>query len=47
MAVGFDIGYVAGPSCGRLVITVPYAPLRGYMTAAARLLINDVRRPET
>lgn len=45
LAIGFANGQIAGPSCGRIEVTVPYALLQPYLSAAGRKLIADVRLP--
>jgi hypothetical protein len=43
MAIGFPVGQVASPSCGRVKVVVPYRLLRPYMSALGREMTAGVR----
>lgn len=45
LAIGFPIGQLAGPSCGRVETTVPYALLRPRLSRLGAELVAGVRRP--
>ena len=45
LAVGFPLGQVGAPSCGRVEASVPYSIIRPQLSALGRRLINAVRRP--
>lgn len=45
LAVGFDIGYVAGVWCGRLVTVVPYSTVRPHLSELGQELVACVRPP--
>jgi hypothetical protein len=45
LAVGFDLGYVAAPFCGRSVTVVPYSEVSPYLSDLGGELVAGVRRP--
>lgn len=45
LMIGFPVGQVGGPACGRVMATVPYAVVRPYLSALGRELVGGVRRP--
>jgi hypothetical protein len=45
LALGFSAGQVSLLSCGSMEVTLPYAPLRPYLSALGRELVAGVRRP--
>jgi hypothetical protein len=45
LAVGFPLGQVGFPICGRVEVTVPYFDLQSYLSPLGRKLIQGVRRP--
>ena len=45
LAVGFPLGQVGFPICGRAEVTVPYSVVRPYLGPLGRELIQGVRRP--
>ena len=46
LAVGFDLGDVAGIPCGRVRVTVPYDPLRPLLSSLGNRLVDGVRAPK-
>ena len=46
LAVGFPLGQVSFPPCGRVEVTVPYAAVRPYLSSLGRHLIDAVRAPQ-
>lgn len=46
LAIGFPVGQLAGPSCGRVEVTVPYALLRPSLSRLGAELVAGVRRPQ-
>src|SRR2546423_1924269 len=45
LAVGFGTGEVTIPTCGRILVTVPYRTLRPYLSELGRTLTAAVRPP--
>jgi len=45
LAVGFGLGDVAGISCGRVRVTVPYETLRPVLSGLGNQLVDGVRAP--
>jgi hypothetical protein len=45
VTVGFPVGQVAAPACGRVSVRVPYSTVRPYLNDLGRALIRGVRRP--
>lgn len=46
LAIGFPVGQVAGPVCGRAIAVVPYSVVIPYTGELGRQLIRGIRRPE-
>lgn len=47
LAIGFPVGQVAGPPCGRTSAMIPYAALIPYFSDAGKDLIYGVREPRS
>ncbi len=45
LAIGFKLGQVAGPPCGRAEATVPYSTLRSSLSPLGTRLVAGVRTP--
>jgi hypothetical protein len=47
LAVGFPVGQVSAPICGRTEVTVPYSIVRRYLSRLGLQLIQGVRKPRS
>lgn len=47
IAIGFPVGRVAYPTCGRVAVTIPYSTIRPYLSTSGRQLLKAVRAPKT
>lgn len=46
LAIGYPLGQVSGPMCGRIEFTLPYSIVRDYFSPLGQELVQGVRRPK-